>query len=77
MRIITQISLFDDTLNENLGDLERLQKVLINLPDAKLIQKLKTVFDGNIYHPAGIRKSKNRIRDNIRISETLCLSIDM
>ena len=26
MRIITQISLFDDTLNENLGDLERLQK---------------------------------------------------
>ena len=33
MRIITQISLFDDTLNENLGDLERLQKVLANLPE--------------------------------------------
>ena len=43
MRIITQISLFDDTLNENLGDLERLQKVLANLPDEELIQKLKTV----------------------------------
>ena len=34
-------------------------------------------FDGNVYHPAGIRKGKNRIRDNIKISETLCLSIDM
>ena len=43
MRIITQISLFDDTLNENLGDLERLQKVLANLPDEELIQKLKTI----------------------------------
>ena len=27
MKIITQISMFDDTQNENLGDLERLQKV--------------------------------------------------
>lgn len=43
MRIITQISLFDDTQNENLGDLERLQKVLDNLPDEKLVQKLKTI----------------------------------
>lgn len=41
MKIITQISLFDDTQNENLGDLERLQKVFDNLPDEKLIQKLK------------------------------------
>ena len=36
MKIITQISLFDDTQNENLGDLERLQKVFENLPDEKL-----------------------------------------
>ena len=43
MRIITQISLFDDTQNKNLGDLERLQKVLANLPDEELIQKLKTI----------------------------------
>ena len=43
MRIITLISLFDDTQNENLGDLERLQKVLTNLPDAKVIQKLKAI----------------------------------
>lgn len=41
MKIITQISLFDDTQNENLGDLERLQKVFDNLPDEKLIRKLK------------------------------------
>ena len=41
MKIITQISLFDDTQNENLGDLERLQKVFDNLPDEKLIKKLK------------------------------------
>ena len=49
MRIITQISLFDDTLNENLGDLERLQKVLANLPDEELIQKLKTI-QGKVYY---------------------------
>ena len=41
MKIITQISLFDDTQNENLGDLERLQKVFDNIPDDKLIRKLK------------------------------------
>ncbi len=41
MKIITQISMFDDTQNENLGDLERLQKVFDNLPDEKLIRKLK------------------------------------
>ena len=28
MKIITQISLFDDTQNENLGDLERLWRVI-------------------------------------------------
>ena len=76
MRIITQLSLFDDTQNENLGDLERLQKVLASLPDAKLIEKLKDVFDGNIYYPADFGKSKNRIRNNIRISETHCLNMD-
>lgn len=33
MRIISQISLFDDTQNENLGDLERLQRVIeISIP---------------------------------------------
>ena len=37
MKIITQISMFGDTQNENLGDLERLQKVFDNLPDEKLI----------------------------------------
>ena len=41
MKIITQISMFDDTQNENLGNLERLQKVLENLLDEKLIHKLK------------------------------------
>ena len=41
MKIITQISIFDDTQNENLGDLERLQKVFDNLPDEKLIRRLK------------------------------------
>lgn len=43
MRIITQLSLFDDTQNEIFGDLERLQNVLENLPDIKLIKKLKTI----------------------------------
>lgn len=43
MKIITQISLFDDTQSENLGDLQRLQNVLDNLPDEKLIQKLKRI----------------------------------
>jgi len=43
MRIISQISLFDDTQNENLGDLERLELILENLPDGPLIQKLKSI----------------------------------
>lgn len=43
MKKITQISLFDDTQNENLGDLEHLQKVLDNLPDEKLVEKLKSI----------------------------------
>lgn len=41
MKIITQISLFDDTQNENLGDLERLQRVIRYMPDEKLIRKLE------------------------------------
>ena len=44
MKILTQLSLFDDTQNENLGDLERLQKVLASLPDTRLIEKLPDVF---------------------------------
>lgn len=43
MKIITQLSLFDDTQNENLGDLERLQNVLENLPDEELMEKLKSI----------------------------------
>lgn len=43
MKIITQISLFDDTQNENLGDLERLKNVLDTIPDQKLIDKLKSI----------------------------------
>ncbi len=43
MRIITQISLFDDTQNENSGDLERLKPILENLPDEPLIHKLKSI----------------------------------
>lgn len=43
MKIITQLSLFDDTQKENLGDLERLKLVLENIPDAPLIQKLKSI----------------------------------
>ena len=43
MRIITQLSLFDDTQNENLGDLERLQNVFENIPDENLIRKLKEI----------------------------------
>ncbi len=40
MKIITQISLFDDTQNENLGDLERLHRVIGSMPDEKLIREL-------------------------------------
>lgn len=43
MKIITQISLFDDTQNENLGDLERLQQLFDTIPDEKLIRKLKSI----------------------------------
>lgn len=43
MKILTQISLFDDTQNENLGDLERLRKVLDSLPDEKLVEKLRSI----------------------------------
>ena len=41
MKIISQLSLFDDTFEENLGDLFRLQTILAALPDEKLIQKLQ------------------------------------
>ena len=41
MRIISQITMFDDTQNENLGDLEWLQMVLDALPDEGLIKKLE------------------------------------
>ncbi len=43
MKIITQISLFDDTQNENLGDLERLHRVIGSMPDEKLIRKLEGI----------------------------------
>ena len=43
MKILTQLSLFDDTQNENLGDLERLQNVFENIPDENLIRKLKEI----------------------------------
>lgn len=43
MRIISQISLFDDTQNNHLGDLERLQKIIEHMPDEKLIRKLEEI----------------------------------
>lgn len=43
MKIISQISLFDDTQNENLGDLERLQRIIEYMPDEKLIRKLEEI----------------------------------
>lgn len=43
MKIITQLSLFDDTQNENLGDLEWLKLVLDNIPDEPLIEKLEAI----------------------------------
>ena len=43
MKIISQLSLFDDTFEENLGDLFRLQTILAALPDEKLIQKLQKI----------------------------------
>lgn len=41
MKIISQLSLFGDTFEENLGDLSRLQTILSALPDEKIIQKLQ------------------------------------
>ena len=43
MKIISQVSVFDDTLNENLGDLERLRNVLNNLPDEEICRKLNEI----------------------------------
>lgn len=43
MLSLTQLSLFDDTQNENLGDLERLQRVITYMPDEKLIRKLEGI----------------------------------
>lgn len=41
IKIISQISLFDDTQNKNLGDMERLQRVIESMPDEGLIRKLE------------------------------------
>ena len=44
MKIISQLSMFDETENELFeGDLSRLKAVLENLPDEKLIQKLNHI----------------------------------
>jgi len=44
MRILPQITMFDHTLNEEfMGDLERLKRVINNVPDSKLINKLKQI----------------------------------
>jgi len=44
MRILPQITMFDHTLNEEfIGDLERLKRVINNVPDSKLINKLKQI----------------------------------
>ena len=40
MRIVSQISLFDNEEIENLGDLERLKLAIENIPDEKIIDKL-------------------------------------
>lgn len=46
MRILPQFTIFDYTLNEEiLGDLERLERVLKNIPDGKLIYKLNSIRD--------------------------------
>ena len=42
MKIITQISMFDDTQNENLGDLERLQVTVQTI--VKIDEILKNRF---------------------------------
>jgi len=43
MKIISQMSLFDQSQIEILGDLERLQLVIDNIPDEKIIQKLNDI----------------------------------
>lgn len=43
MKIISQISMLDDTQNENWGELERLQRVIEYMPDEKLIRKLEGI----------------------------------
>ncbi len=43
IKIISQISLSDDTQLENLGDLERLQRVIEYMPDKKLIRKPEAI----------------------------------
>ena len=44
MKILPQFSMFDQTQNEEiLGDLERLERVLENIPDGKLIYKLNNI----------------------------------
>ena len=44
MRILPQFTMFDQTQNEEiLGDLERLVRVLENIPDGKLIHKLNEI----------------------------------
>ncbi len=46
MRILPQFTMFDYTQNEEiLGDLERLERVLKNIPDGKLINKLNNIRD--------------------------------
>ena len=40
MKIITQISIFDYTEIEILGDLERCKLLIENVPDEKIVEKL-------------------------------------
>lgn len=43
MYIVPQISLFDNDQIENLGDLERLDLALKNIPDGQIIRKLEKI----------------------------------
>ena len=43
MYIITQTSLFDNEEIEILGDLERLKLAIENIPDEKIVKKLKKI----------------------------------
>ena len=43
MKIIPQLSLFEENDFEELGDLERLQRVLATIPDERLIQRLNEI----------------------------------